>query len=124
MKNMSLFLLILGDLLTLMILTIIGFATHKETGAEFLPRMFANFIPLSITWFAAAWSLGLFTTSNLSNSKQLWRPIAAAVFAAPLAAVFRGILLNSPVVPIFALVLSATTALGLLIWRYIWYQIH
>jgi hypothetical protein len=34
------------------------------------------------------------------------------IFAAPLAAVLRGFLLNAPVIPIFAAVLAATSAVG------------
>jgi hypothetical protein len=52
-----------------------------------------------------------------SEPKQLWRPALTAVFAAPLAAVFRGFILNAPVIPIFAVVLAATTALGMVVWR-------
>jgi hypothetical protein len=43
------------------------------------------------------------------------------IFAASLAAVLRGFLLNAPVIPIFAAVLAATSALGMVIWRWIWY---
>jgi ABC-type xylose transport system permease subunit len=39
------------------------------------------------------------------------------IFAAPLAAILRGLLINAPVIPIFAVVLSATSAFGMLIWR-------
>ncbi len=38
--------LILGDTLTLLIVTLIGFATHGETAISFLPRMLTTFIPL------------------------------------------------------------------------------
>jgi hypothetical protein len=49
--------------------------------------------------------------------------VLAMIFAAPLAAVLRGFFLNAPILPIFALVLSATSALGMLVWRGIWYWI-
>jgi len=41
MKNKTI--LILGDGLTLLIVTLIGFATHGESGISFLPRMLAAF---------------------------------------------------------------------------------
>jgi hypothetical protein len=41
----------------------------------------------------------------------------AALFVAPLAAVLRGFILNAPVIPIFAAVLAATSALGMVVWR-------
>lgn len=39
------------------------------------------------------------------------------VFAGTFAVVLRGLILNAPIIPIFGVVLSATSALGLLIWR-------
>jgi hypothetical protein len=57
----------------------------------------------------------------ISNPSQLWRPALTAIFAAPLAAVLRGFILNAPVIPIFAAVLAGTSALGMLVWRLIWY---
>ncbi len=43
---------------------------------------------------------------------------AAQVRAAgPLGVVLRGLILNAPIIPILAVVLSATSALGIIIWR-------
>jgi DUF3054 family protein len=109
--------LILGDILAIALITLIGFATHGEAGVSFLPRMAAIYFPLSISWFILAPSLGLFQYEITSNPKQLWRPALTALFAAPLAAVLRGLVLNAPIIPIFAVVLGATLALGMLIWR-------
>ena len=110
-----------GDALSIAALTIIGFATHGETDISFAPRMLALYIPLSIAWFLLAPALGLFRHEIISNPKQLWRPALAALFAAPLAAILRGFILNAPVIPIFAAVLVGTTALGMLIWRAIYF---
>jgi hypothetical protein len=117
---MKKYVLILGDILAILIVTIIGFATHGETGISFLPRIAATFFPLLIGWFLLAPSLGLFQTETASNPKHLWRPILAMIFAGSLAAVLRGLFLNAPIIPIFALVLGATSALGLLVWRAIY----
>lgn len=114
---MSKRILILGDILAIAFITVVGFATHGEAGLAFLPRMAAIYFPLSISWFLLAPALGLFQQETTSNPKQLWRPALTALFAAPLAAVLRGLLLNAPVIPIFAVVLGATTALGMVIWR-------
>ena len=43
--------LILGDTLAIAILTVIGFASHAETGLSFIPRMGTTFFPLVIGWF-------------------------------------------------------------------------
>lgn len=109
--------LALGDLLAIAIVTIIGFATHRETGLSFLPRMAALYFPLSISWFLLAPALGLFQNEATANAKQLWRPALAAFFAATLAAVLRGFILNAPIIPIFAIVLGSVCALGMVLWR-------
>ena len=113
--------LILGDLLAIALVTLIGFATHGEAELSFLPRMAALFFPLSISWFLLAPSLRLFQRETISTPKQLWRPALAMIFAAPLAAVLRGFILSAPIIPIFAAVLAGTSALGMVIWRLIWY---
>ncbi len=109
--------LILGDLLAIALVTLIGFATHGEADVSFVPRMAALYVPLSISWFLLAPSLGLFERETTSLPKQLWRAAWAMLFAAPLAAVLRGFLLNAPVIPIFAVVLALVSALGMVLWR-------
>jgi hypothetical protein len=106
-----------GDAICIAVLTLLGFATHGETGLSFLPRMGAFFLPLAISWFLLAPALGLFEHDTSSELKQLWRPALTAFFAAALAAVLRGLILNAPVIPIFAAVLAGTSALGMVIWR-------
>lgn len=113
-----------GDSFSLAALTLVGFAVHGETGLSFLPRMAALFVPLVISWFLLAPWLGLFQQPVISDSKQLWRPALAMLFAAPLAAVLRGFLLNAPVIPIFAAVLTGTSALGMVVWRGLWYGLQ
>ena len=106
-----------GDAVAIAVLTVIGFATHGEADLSFLPRMAALYFPLFISWFILAPSLGLFTTEKTASPNDLWRPALVMIFAAPLAAVLRGFLLNAPVIPIFAAVLAGTSALGMVIWR-------
>ena len=118
MKNK---ILILGDTLAIAIITLIGFATHGETELSFLPRMAVVFFPLTITWFVLAPSLGLFRDEIIHNGRQLWRPALTALFTAPFAAVLRGLFLNAPIIPVFALVLGATCAVGMSIWRAIYF---
>ena len=118
MKN---YFLILGDILVILLITIIGFATHGELDTSFITRMSALFLPLTIAWFLVAPWLGLFQHEVVSNPKQLWRPVLAMIFAAPLAAVLRGLILNAAIIPIFVVVLGVTSALGITTWRIIWY---
>jgi hypothetical protein len=114
---MNKYILILGDILAIALVTFIGFASHGEAGTSFLPRMSAAFFPLLVSWFILAPALELFRDETILNLRQLWRPALAMIFAAPFAAVLRGLILNAPIIPIFAVVLSATSAFGILVWR-------
>ncbi|MGZ9221734.1 MAG: DUF3054 domain-containing protein [Anaerolineales bacterium] len=116
--------LIIGDILAIGLLTIIGFATHGETDLSFLPRMAATFFPLVIGWFLLAPRLGLFQDEVIYNARQLWRPALTALFAAPLAAVLRGFMLNAPIIPIFAIVLGAASGLGMVVWRALYFLLN
>ena len=116
--------LIAGDALAIAIVTVIGFATHGETGVTFLPRMAAIFFPLAIAWFLLAPWFGLFQQETTSNLKQLWRPALAMFFAAPFAVVIRGLILNAPIIPIFAIALSATSAFGMFVWRGVYFLLN
>lgn len=123
---MKRFALIAGDIFAILIVTLIGFASHGEVGAgspgpyTVLPRMAAIFFPLTIAWFVLAVLLRLFDQEKASLNR-LWRPALAMIFVGPMAAVLRGLLLNVPVIPIFAVVLSFTSALGILVWRTVFY---
>ena len=109
--------LVIGDILAILITTLIGFATHEELKSEFLLRMMAAIVPLTIAWFLLAPWFGLFQPETTSQLKFIWRPVLAMLFAAPLAVVFRGLILNSAILPIFAIVFGATSALGMAVWR-------
>jgi hypothetical protein len=113
--------LILGDILAIALITFIGFARHGETGLSFLPRMAATFFPLIAGWFLLAPWFGLFQDEIIYHARQLWRPALTALFAAPLAAVLRGLILNAPIIPVFAIVLGATSAFGMVVWRGAYY---
>lgn len=116
--------LILGDLLAIALVTVIGFATHGETGLGFAPRMLTTFGPVTLGWFLVAPFLGLFRPEITSDPRQLWRPFLGMVFAGPLAALLRAFLLHTVVIPIFAVVLSGFAGLGMLAWRLIWQRLE
>lgn len=109
--------LIIGDILALAIITFIGFASHGETDISFLPRMVTTFVPLLVGWFLIAPWLELFEVQITSNPKQLWRPVLAMALAAPMAAILRAAMLNAVALPLFALILGGSAALGMLVWR-------
>lgn len=109
--------IVLGDMLALAVVTLIGFATHGDMDSSVLPRFLATFIPLVFSWFLLAPWFGLFQPEIASSPRQLWRPALTFLFAAPLAALLRAVVLSTVVVPIFAVVLGGTSALGTMLWR-------
>ena len=109
--------LIVGDIVAIAILTFIGFATHGEAGFSFIPRMAAIFFPSVVAWFILAPWFGLFDLQVIKDFRIFWRIPLAVLFVAPLALAIRGIILNAPIVPIFAIVFTSTNSLGLLVWR-------
>jgi hypothetical protein len=115
--------LILGDILAIAILTVIGFAMHGEFDFSYFPRMGTTFFPMLISWFLAATWVDLFDERVISNPQLFWRIFLAMLFAAPLAVVLRAALLNSAAQPLFTLILGSTYALGMLVWRGIFFLV-
>jgi hypothetical protein len=109
--------LIFGDFLTLAVVTIVGFATHGETGFSFIPRMATTFFPLVAGWSLIAPWLGLFKEQIIMDRRQLWRPVLGMMLAAPMTAILRAALLNTAALPLFTLILGLVSSLGLVIWR-------
>jgi len=117
--NKYLPILISGDILTIFIITLVGFATHGPLNFDLLPRMMTTFLPMLAGWFLVAPWLGLFSASITANPRQLWRPIYAMLLAAPLTGILRAGMLNGVALPLFVLILGASAALGMLVWRII-----
>ena len=115
------YLLILGDALALVVITLIGFGTHNELVLFPVERIMATFLPLLAGWFLIAPWLGLFKDEITSNARQLWRPVLAMLLAAPLTGLLRAMMLNGVVIPLFVLVLGGSAALGMLVWRSLWW---
>jgi hypothetical protein len=115
------YLLILGDILALFVITLIGFATHNELLLFPVERILATFLPLLAGWFLIAPWLGLFKPEITSDPRQLWRPVLAMLLAAPLAGLLRAMMLNGVVIPLFVLILGGSAALGMLVWRVLWW---
>ena len=125
-KNMlkSNWILITGDILALAVITVIGFASHGETDISYVPRMFTTFIPLVASWFLITPWLGLFDSQITTDHKQLWRPPLAMLLASPMTTILRAAMLNAVALPLFAIIIGGSAALGMLVWRglYIWWQ--
>ena len=112
--------LILGDIIALAILTVVGFATHGETGFSFLPRMGVIYLPMLFGWFVLSPWFGLSDEQVITNPKNLWRIILAMLFIAPLAATLRAALLGAAMLPLFPLILGGSNAIGMMAWRWIY----
>lgn len=112
--------LIIGDTVVIAILTYIGFATHGETALSFVPRMATTFLPMLFGWFVLIPWLGLTDEQIISNPKNLWRILLAMLFVAPLAVIIRAAWLGAAALPLFALILGGSSALGMVVWRWLY----
>ncbi|MRR30514.1 DUF3054 domain-containing protein, partial [bacterium] len=96
----------------------VGFISHDRNLAG--GRWLTTFIPLVFSWFLAAPWLGLFTVGVGDRLQDFWRPLIAALLAAPLAVLLRALWLQQTVIPVFGLVMIAMTAASMTIWRLVW----
>ena len=112
--------LIIGDIISLAILTVIGFATHGETDTSYLPRMAAVFLPMVVGWFILIPWMGIFDEQIITNPKNLWRIILVMLFLAPLAATVRAAILGAAMLPLFPLILGSSNAIGMVVWRWLY----
>lgn len=107
--------LIFGDTLVILLITISGFATHGEIGN--MGRMLTTIIPLFAAWFLISPFFGLFNEKIIYQPNQLWRVILAMFGVIPLAAWLRGLWLNTPILPLFVLVLGGVSSFCMFLWR-------
>jgi hypothetical protein len=119
-RNPDLARLVVGDVVSLAVVTLFGFSFHETLDSSRLYRMLATLLPLSVGWFLVGAHVGVFDLGKVSRPSQLWRPVWTMVLAGPLAGLLRAIMLASPaIVPIFVLVLMSVGAAGMLLWRVI-----
>ena len=111
--------LVVGDVAAIALMTVIGFITHGEIGLSYLPRMGAVFFPGVVSWFLLAPWLGLFDAEIAGNKKLLWRAALAMILSAPLTALLRGAWLQEPASLLFAFILGASNAVGMVAWRWL-----
>jgi len=110
-------LLLAGDILGLVAITLLGFASHDELAAGKLTRMLATFLPFLAAWLMVAPWLGLYSQPARAGWAVAWRTPLAALLAAPLGGWLRGLVLAAPILPVFVLVMAAISALVLSLWR-------
>ncbi|MCS7246782.1 MAG: DUF3054 domain-containing protein [Anaerolineales bacterium] len=123
MKQRSLTWLVAGDIITLFLLTVAGFASHQELSTAGW-RLLTTFLPLCAAWAVSALVSGLYRAEVYSSPSQLWRALWGMLLAGPLAAFLRGIWLNQPIIPVFVLVLTGFGMFGMVLWRFLfWFLI-
>lgn len=110
------FILVAGDIVTLGLVTVFGFASHGEAETAGF-RMLTTFLPLVAAWLLVAPHLKVFEMHRAGEVRELWRPFWAMVLAGPMAAFLRGVMLNAPILPIFVVVIGGISAIALLAWR-------
>ncbi len=112
-----LILLVVGDLVTILVLSLVGFFTHNDTLTW---RWLATFLPICLAWALVTPWLGNYQPQTASRPAHFWRAALAGFIAAPMAAWLRGLWLNAAISPIFVTVLCLTTAFGMGVWRLLW----
>lgn len=122
MRNSNLNWLLLGDVVSLGLVTLFGFASHGTLDTAGV-RMFSTFVPLLAAWFLIAPFLGVYRLDWAVQSRQLWRPFWAMILAAPFAAWLRAVWLGGVVLPVFVVVLGGVNAIAILVWRLIFWAV-
>ena len=111
--------LAVGDVAALLVAVAAGFVTHEST-SSFLARFAYTFVPWTLAWLVVAPRWGLFELPQPNWKGLAGRILAAMLVASPLAAVLRAAWLGGTAIPIFALIMGASTALALYLWRLIY----
>ena len=121
-RSRQLTIVILGDIITLLIITLVGFGSHGALSSAGW-RLLSTFIPLTAAWGISSIGVGTYEQETLCKVNKLWRPFLAMVLAGPLAGVLRGFWLDQPVIPLFTVVLGGFSAIAIVVWRYIYVRV-
>jgi FlaA1/EpsC-like NDP-sugar epimerase len=106
---------VIGDVSVLVLLTVVGFATHLTLDA--FGRMFATGITALLAWAAVARFLGVYRPAVISDPRSIWRVAWAWLLAAPLATFLRGVVLARDIPPTFVIVVILVNGSALVAWR-------
>ncbi len=112
--------LALGDALTLLIVTLIGFASHNQLSFSFLGRMALSWVPFTLAWWLLAGRMGLLNPRQKLSLRQTLDLTVATFYAATVGMLLRALALRGVLLPVFALVMAAVAWPALWLWRWIW----
>ena len=104
-----------GDVVVLIVLTIVGFASHSTLDETV--RVIVTTAGVLVAWAIVAPWFGAFTTETITRWSGVWRVALAWAVAAPVAGFLRGLLLDLVVSPTFILVTIAVNGAALVAWR-------
>ncbi|MEN8113267.1 MAG: DUF3054 domain-containing protein [Actinomycetota bacterium] len=106
---------IIGDIVALIVLTIVGFASHDTLGET--TRLIVTTLGALAGWALIAPWFGAFSTDVLTKPAHVWRIALAWIVTAPFALFLRGWILGIEVSTTFILTTIAINGLALILWR-------
>lgn len=106
---------IVGDLVVLVALTLVGFATHLTLDA--FGRMTVTLIASLLAWAAVSPFLGVYSPTVIDDPRAVWRVGWAWLLAAPMATFLRGAMLARDIPPVFVIVTIGVNGFALVMWR-------
>ena len=106
---------IIGDIAVLVVLTVVGFATHMTLDAFW--RMIVTTGGALIAWFVVSPFVGVYRREHILFPRSLWRVGLAWLIAAPLATYLRGAMLGRDIPPEFVTVVILINGFALVVWR-------
>ncbi len=104
-----------GDVIVLVVLTIIGFASHSTLDET--SRLIVTTGGVLVAWAVVAPWFGAFRTETITRWTAVWRVALAWSVAAPVAGFLRGVILDLVVSPTFIVVTIAVNGAALVVWR-------
>lgn len=97
--------------------TILGFISHSGESEISIGRVAATFVPFTLAWTVISPRLGAYDPENLKDLKSVWRPALASLYAAPLGAFGRSLVLKTPILVLFVLIMGGVTSVLIVFWR-------
>jgi hypothetical protein len=108
---------LIGDVGVYLLATILGFLSHSGETESSFGRMAATFFPFLLSWiFIAPW-LGAYDPVKMMDPNSVWHSALASLYAAPIGAFVRSLLLNSPTLPLFVIIMGGVTTGLIILWR-------
>lgn len=97
--------------------TLLGFISHSGESEMSIGRVAATFVPFTLAWTLVSPWLGAYDPEKLKDIKSIWRPALASLYAAPLGALGRSLVLKTPILVLFVLIMGGVTAVLIVLWR-------